>query len=100
MAGPQATMVPSPAADMWALGVLGYEMMTGQPLFGTQYSNNDVIAMLLGRVSTHAYTFCAACALLTCMCDEFLSPGRLYVDVCTLASVVGSCQSCSQLPLC
>ncbi len=33
---------------MWALGVLGYEMMTGQPLLGTQYSNNDVIAMLLG----------------------------------------------------
>ncbi|KAL0024177.1 hypothetical protein WJX77_004480 [Trebouxia sp. C0004] len=48
VAGPQATMAPSPAADMWALGVLGYEMMTGQPLFGTQYSNSDVIAMLLG----------------------------------------------------
>ncbi|KAL0019157.1 hypothetical protein WJX79_001466 [Trebouxia sp. C0005] len=48
VAGPLATTIPSPAADMWALGVLGYEMMTGQPLFGTQYSNNDVIAMLLG----------------------------------------------------
>ena len=48
VAGPQATMIPSPAADMWSLGVLGFEMMSGQPLFGTQYSNNDVVAMLLG----------------------------------------------------
>ncbi len=48
VAGPKANMIPSPAADLWSLGVLGYEMMTGQPLFGTQYSNNDVIAMLLG----------------------------------------------------
>ena len=48
VAGSQATMIPSPAADMWSLGVLGFEMMSGQPLFGPQYSNNDVIAMLLG----------------------------------------------------
>ena len=53
-------MIPSPAADMWALGVLGFEMMSGQPLFGTQYSNNDVVAMLLGYRSSlsqawHAY---------------------------------------------
>ena len=48
VAGPQASMIPSPASDMWSLGVLGFEMMSGQPLFGTQYSNNDVIAMLLG----------------------------------------------------
>lgn len=48
VAGPQASMIPSPAADMWSLGVLGFEMMSGQPLFGTQYSNNDVVAMLLG----------------------------------------------------
>ena len=41
-------MVASPAADMWSLGLLAYEMMAGQPLFGTQYSNNDVTAMLLG----------------------------------------------------
>jgi len=87
VAGPQATMVPSPAADMWALGVLGYEMMTGQPLFGTQYSNNDVIAMLLGWVSTHAYIVCVACALLTSVCDDCVSTWQLYV--CILASVVG-----------
>ena len=48
LGGPQSTMIASPAADLWSLGVLGYEMMTGQPLFGTQYSNNDVIALLLG----------------------------------------------------
>lgn len=51
VAGPQASMIPSPAADMWSLGVLGFEMMSGQPLFGTQYSNNDVVAMLLGYSS-------------------------------------------------
>ena len=42
------TTVASTAADMWSLGLLAYEMMAGQPMFGTQYSNNDVIAMLLG----------------------------------------------------
>ena len=57
VAGPQANMIPSPAADMWSLGVLGFEMMSGQPLFGTQYSNNDVIAMLLG----YDFSVCQTC---------------------------------------
>ena len=48
MASFKPPVVASPAADMWSLGLLAYEMMAGQPLFGTQYSNNDVTAMLLG----------------------------------------------------
>lgn len=51
-------MVASPAADLWSLGLLAYEMMAGQPLFGAQYSNSDVTAMLLGYVFdlTHVCT--------------------------------------------
>lgn len=38
----------SPAADMWALGVLAYEMFAGEPLFQSRCSEEEVVAMLLG----------------------------------------------------
>ncbi|KAL0035895.1 hypothetical protein WJX77_006910 [Trebouxia sp. C0004] len=38
----------SPATDMWALGVLAYEMFAGEALFQPKYSEQEVVAMLLG----------------------------------------------------
>ncbi|KAL0020940.1 hypothetical protein WJX79_002678 [Trebouxia sp. C0005] len=38
----------SPATDMWALGVLAYEMFAGEALFHPRYSEQELVAMLLG----------------------------------------------------
>ena len=38
-----------PAMDMWALGVIAFEIFTGRGLFSRKnYTDNDVINMLLG----------------------------------------------------
>ncbi len=36
------------ATDMWAVGACAWELLTGRPLFGDNYSDNDVVMALLG----------------------------------------------------
>ena len=47
-AGP-TYLITDPAVDMWALGAVAWEAFTGKPLFGDQFSDADVMAMLLGQ---------------------------------------------------
>ena len=47
-AGP-TFLITDPAVDMWALGAVAWEAFTGKPLFGDQFSDADVMAMLLGQ---------------------------------------------------
>lgn len=37
------------SADMWAFGVVAYEMMTGLPFFGPRTTDDEVYTMLAGR---------------------------------------------------
>lgn len=38
-----------PAIDMWAVGAIAFEILTGQAYFSRQaYSDSDIISMLLG----------------------------------------------------
>ena len=41
------TMVATPASDMWALGCIAYELLTGKELFAGQ-SDEEVMSMLIG----------------------------------------------------
>jgi serine/threonine protein kinase len=43
------TIVADPAADMWALGVIAYEMLTKQRAFGPQASAEEMIARTAGE---------------------------------------------------
>ena len=36
------------ASDMWAVGALAWELLTGRPLFGDNFSDEDVVMVLLG----------------------------------------------------
>lgn len=36
------------ATDMWAVGVVAWELFTGRPLFGDNFADEQVAAMLLG----------------------------------------------------
>ena len=36
------------ASDMWAVGALAWELLTGRPLFGEAFSDEDVVMALLG----------------------------------------------------
>ena len=36
------------ASDMWAVGALAWELLTGRPLFGDNFSDKDVMMALLG----------------------------------------------------
>ncbi len=36
------------ATDMWAVGACAWELLTGRPLFGDNYSDHDVVMALLG----------------------------------------------------
>ena len=36
------------ASDMWAVGALAWELLTGRPLFGDAFSDEDVVMALLG----------------------------------------------------
>lgn len=36
------------ATDMWAVGACAWELLTGRPLFGDNFSDEDVIMALLG----------------------------------------------------
>lgn len=40
----------SQAADMWALGLLAFELLSGQPVFQDDVSNEDIGSMLAGYV--------------------------------------------------
>jgi hypothetical protein len=44
----EGSMTASGAIDIWALGTIAYEIFSGEPLFGPQYNNEEVLAMLLG----------------------------------------------------
>eukprot|EP00878_Enallax_costatus_P005144 GHUV01005407.1.p1 GENE.GHUV01005407.1~~GHUV01005407.1.p1 ORF type:complete len:869 (+),score=265.54 GHUV01005407.1:25-2607(+) len=41
-------MVATPAADMWTVGVMAYEMSTGQPFYPAHWSNEEIWRSLLG----------------------------------------------------
>jgi serine/threonine protein kinase len=43
------TIVADPAVDMWALGVIAYEMLTQQRAFGPQASAEEMIARMAGE---------------------------------------------------
>ncbi|KAK9817191.1 hypothetical protein WJX72_010853 [[Myrmecia] bisecta] len=40
--------VVDPASDVWAIGVVAWELFTGRQLFADNFSDEDVMAMLLG----------------------------------------------------
>ncbi|CAK0761588.1 hypothetical protein CVIRNUC_002875 [Coccomyxa viridis] len=40
--------VTQTASDMWAVGALAWELLTGRPLFGDAFSDEDVVMALLG----------------------------------------------------
>jgi serine/threonine protein kinase len=47
----KATITASPAVDMWALGVIAFELLTGGPIFAHGDSRADAMAKLAGRAA-------------------------------------------------
>ncbi|KAF6257061.1 kinase-like domain-containing protein [Scenedesmus sp. NREL 46B-D3] len=48
VAGGDRAMVACGAADMWAVGVIAYQLATGQPFYPASWSNEDIWRALLG----------------------------------------------------
>lgn len=48
------TMAANSASDMWAFGCIAYELLTGKEIYGAQYTDEEVMAMLIGYVSLAA----------------------------------------------
>ena len=42
------TIVALEATDMWALGAIAFELLSGKELFGAEYTDEEVMSMLLG----------------------------------------------------
>lgn len=42
------TIAANSASDMWAFGCIAYELLTGKEIFGAQYSDEEVMSMLIG----------------------------------------------------
>ena len=36
------------ATDMWALGCIAFELLSGHEIFGDQYSEEEIMSMLIG----------------------------------------------------
>lgn len=47
VAGPTNHVVQA-ASDMWAVGVVAWELLTGSRLFGDNFTDEDVVMVLLG----------------------------------------------------
>jgi serine/threonine protein kinase len=45
----EKTIHASPALDIWAIGVIAYELLTDTPVFDRYTSREDVISQLVGR---------------------------------------------------
>jgi serine/threonine protein kinase len=45
------TIVADPAADMWALGVIAYELITNSPVFGVSENRESALHKIIGRGS-------------------------------------------------
>jgi serine/threonine protein kinase len=43
------THIADPATDVWALGLIAFEMLTGEPAFPPMASTSDVMARISGR---------------------------------------------------
>ncbi|GMH38877.1 hypothetical protein BSKO_06775 [Bryopsis sp. KO-2023] len=41
-------IIAKPSLDIWSLGLIFWEVLTGDPLFGPEYSEEEVMAMLMG----------------------------------------------------
>jgi len=42
------TIAANEATDMWALGCIAFELLAGREIFGAQYSDEEVMSMLIG----------------------------------------------------
>jgi serine/threonine protein kinase len=45
----EKTILATPAIDIWAIGVIAYELLTDSPVFERYCSRADVISQLVGR---------------------------------------------------
>jgi len=43
-----AEIVAHPSADLWPLGLIFWEVLVGEPLFGKTYTEEEIMAMLVG----------------------------------------------------
>jgi len=48
--GRMDTIAANEATDMWALGCIAFELLAGREIFGAQYSDEEVMSMLIGFV--------------------------------------------------
>ena len=62
------------ASDMWSLGVIAFEVLTGHALFGMNISDEEVIGMLLGWVNRAAHLLLEAACIFPCPSSSLVSP--------------------------
>jgi hypothetical protein len=93
-AGQQSTTV-APAGDMWSLGVIAYELLTGCRVFPRELSHADIRAQVCDLSHSVCVGVCVGVCVRVCVREWMGGWARARARVCACAGVpLACCQAC------